>query len=454
MDRRRFLAATAATAASAVLAACGDDEPATRPVGLAPADTATLRPSGALVTRWRNDPFAFGSYSYLAPGSSPADRVALAASVRGRLYFAGEATSVDHAATVHGALLSGRGAAAEIIDTVDAPAEIIVVGAGAAGLGAARELADAGFVVTIVEGRDRIGGRVHTDTSLGVPIELGAAWIHGADGNPLTELAERFEIPLLVTDPDEIVVYDTDGKQVDDDTLDALEAGLHELDFSAAPTVGETIDAALAELDPDDARLGRYLATAIIEHEEAVDVDLLSPETFVAGEEFGGDENVMPTGYIDVLAPLADGIDVQLGRTVTSISDDADTVVIEFGDDTTLVADVVLVTVPLGVLKAGAIRFEPPLPDDKLAAIDRLGMGVLDRVVLEFDEVFWDDDVEVIGFVGNEPGLFVEWYDWTRVVGKPIIVGFNAGSTADRIEALDDEQIIELATSALATIYS
>lgn len=113
-----------------------------------------------------------------------------------------------------------------------------------------------------------------------------------------------------------------------------------------------------------------------------------------------------------------------------------------------------LVTVPLGVLKAGVIEFDPVLPDDKLAAVQRLGMGGLSRLILEYDEQFWDDDVEVIGFVGEEPGLFVEWYDWTRVVGKPVIVGFNAGSVAERLESLGDDAIIALATWALDTMYT
>ncbi len=454
MDRRAFLAATAAAAA---LAACGDD-------GQSESDQLETQPdetvsaagavSAALVTRWRQDPFTFGSYSYLAPGSSPADREALAASVRDTLYFAGEAASVDFAATVHGALLSGRAAAEEILATLEPAASIFIVGAGAAGLGAARALTDAGFAVTIVEGRDRIGGRVHTDTSRGVPLELGAGWIHGADGNPLTELAEEFGVERLVTDPDEIVVYDVDGSEADEGTLEALEDGLQELDFDEAPTVGETIEAALSQLAPDEARLGRYLATAIIEHEEATDIDSLSPETFLAGEEFDGDENVMPGGYIGLLAPLADGIEVQLGRTVTSIAEETDGVKIGFTDGTNATADAVLVTVPLGVLKAGVIEFDPVLPDDKLVAIERLGMGVLNSVILEYDERFWDDDVDVIGFVGEEPGLFVEWYDWTQVVGKPVIVGFNAGSVAERLESLDDDAIIALATSALATMYT
>ena len=144
---------------------------------------------------------------------------------------------------------------------------------------------------------------------------------------------------------------------------------------------------------------------------------------------------------------------MQLERIVTSIGHSDKGVEIRFDDDSVVLADRVLVTVPLGVLKAGVITFEPELPGDKLAAISRLGMGVLDRVILEFDEVFWDEDVDLIGYVGDEPGLFIEWDNWARVAGKPIIVGFNAGSVAERIEAMPDNEIIALAVQVLTNIY-
>jgi len=88
---------------------------------------------------------------------------------------------------VHDALLSGRRAASEAVDG-DAPgSSVIVVGAGVAGLACAVHLVAAGFEVVAVEARDRAGGRVSTSDELGMPLDLGASWIHGVDGNPLTE---------------------------------------------------------------------------------------------------------------------------------------------------------------------------------------------------------------------------------------------------------------------------
>ena len=468
LGRRGFLTGTVA---AAVLAACagesaGETSPVTGPDetdvntgvvsnGVSNESPAAARfaPVASIITRWQQDPFALGSYSYLPPGASPDDRAALGASVDKRLFFAGEATSLDYPATVHGALLSGRSNAAEIEATANDGDAIVIIGAGAAGLGAARLLADAGYAVTIVEGRDRIGGRVHSDTSLGASLEIGAGWIHGADGNPLTELAEQFNVERFVTDEDESVLYDTNGEEVDNDLLESMEDLLQQLDFDGATTVGDVIETAIAELDEDEARIARYVAGSVAEHEAAADIGQLSPESLVEGEQFRGDETVMPNGYINLLAPLAEGIDVQLERIVTSIGHSDKGVEIRFDDDSVVLADRVLVTVPLGVLKAGVITFEPELPGDKLAAISRLGMGVLDRVILEFDEVFWDEDVDLIGYVGDEPGLFIEWDNWARVAGKPIIVGFNAGSVAERIEAMPDNEIIALAVQVLTNIY-
>ncbi|MCB0009704.1 MAG: FAD-dependent oxidoreductase, partial [Anaerolineales bacterium] len=97
---------------------------------------------------------------------------------------------------------------------------VLVIGAGMAGLMAARTLHEAGVPVTILEGRDRIGGRTYTDQSLGAPIDLGAAWIHGPDGNPLTPLARQLGIAHAPTDFINrsglaVQAYDAQGQPLD-----------------------------------------------------------------------------------------------------------------------------------------------------------------------------------------------------------------------------------------------
>ena len=95
--------------------------------------------------------------------------------------------------------------------------KILVVGAGMAGLSAARILHDAGYVVTLLEGRDRIGGRVWTSRKWAdAPMDLGGSWIHGVRGNPLTALADEIDAPRLPTDYDSAVLYDADGRLLGD----------------------------------------------------------------------------------------------------------------------------------------------------------------------------------------------------------------------------------------------
>ena len=86
------------------------------------------------------------------------------------------------------------------------PERVIVVGAGMAGLVAARLLHDSGFAVTVLEARDRLGGRTWTDDSLGAPLDLGGSWVHGVAGNPLTLWCEKLGVPLVESQGDRLLI--------------------------------------------------------------------------------------------------------------------------------------------------------------------------------------------------------------------------------------------------------
>jgi polyamine oxidase len=415
ISRRAMLRAAAVLGATGLLAACDTGGDMGAGTGASPAPPQDLpEPTGFLVTRWRQDRFALGSYSYLAVGSTPEDRSVLAEPVGERLFFAGEATHREFPATVHGALLSGRRAADEVIDT--GAASVIIVGAGVAGLEAARRLADAGIAVRVLEGRGRSGGRVWTDDALGAPVDLGASWIHGVRDNPLTGIADRAGIERAASDYDNRIVRDADGGELDDDEL---------------PVELEIVFE--------------------IEQEYAADVEALSFGATEEGDEYPGGDAVFPGGYSELVAELYDG-EIELGVTVTGI-DHRNTVVsvtTEMGQAT---AEAVVVTVPLGVLKAEAIEFVPGLAVEKLGAIDRLGMGLLDKVYLRFDEAFWDVDVEFIGHVGPSRDRFVAWMNLLPSSGEPILLAFNAASAAEAIEAQSDDVIVAEAMQALRRMY-
>ncbi|MCV6591527.1 MAG: FAD-dependent oxidoreductase, partial [Silicimonas sp.] len=172
MDRRVLLQGAVATAA----------------LGVTPLQArGRRRATGYLRTNWSRDPFSYGSYSYFAKGARRAQARDLAEPVGGRLFFAGEATHPDYNSTVHAAYESGLFAAQAVSGTE--ARRIAVIGAGASGLAAASALAGQGREVQVLEARGRIGGRIWTDSRLGMPLDLGASWIHGTSGNPLTALA-------------------------------------------------------------------------------------------------------------------------------------------------------------------------------------------------------------------------------------------------------------------------
>ena len=371
-----------------------------------PAFAGSRSPSGYIITRWEQDEWAYGSYSHLARGSRPKHRRNLAHHVENKLFFAGEATAT-HPATVHGALISGRAAAKDIRAT--GAKRVAIIGAGFAGLGAAHALSK-DVEVTIFEARDRIGGRVWTNTDLGVPLDLGASWIHGPDDNPLSDLAKKTGTKTLFTDMDGGIWRGPNGTEP-----------------AAAPAWMEEVE---------------------IQTSMGTDYETLALSTYWDGDGFGGGDWLFPKGYASLFPALAGDYETRLNTPVTQI-DWADRVILNGEAE----FDAVLVTVSLGVLKKAVINFAPALPGWKQTAIDKLGMGVLDKLYLKFDDVFWDKDAEWIVYATPEVNNYAVWLNLYPVNGQPILAGFVGGSAARLRAAKSDTQILREAEAALTDMY-
>lgn len=343
---------------------------------------------------------------------------------------------------------------------------VVVVGAGMAGLATAAALEANGIDAVVLEARDRIGGRTHTADVDRARIDLGGAWIHGPRRNPIARLARELGFDRTEHDPS------IDRIASDDPLLDGVsEFELYErmMPLLAAlmddarhdeeeRSVGAFVDEWIAQADLDEraARVTRFgVATLSVELDYACDVDELSLRWFYEEDGFDGGDWIVTGGYGGLVDGLREGLDVRLSQVVTQVRERDGFVEVETADGTTIAGRAAVVTVPLGVLRAEAIAFDPPLNEERRAAIARLGMAHLEKVVLRFDERFWAntfDDMIVVD-AATDAGRFTSLYDFTELAGAPTLVAlYGGGGSREVQESWSDERIVAGALAALELV--
>ncbi|MBK6579091.1 MAG: FAD-dependent oxidoreductase [Sandaracinaceae bacterium] len=361
-------------------------------------------------------------------------------------------------------LLSACSAAAP--QPVHPVSRVIVVGAGMSGIAAARALHAAGHEVVVLEARDRLGGRIHTVSLDGVAVDAGAAWLHGVRDNPLVGVAEAYGFTLVDDDVDDVAlaVSTTEGPFDDAEieaafgTADRFFTRLPALRSSLGPlaSVADGSDAFFAEEDLDlrAALLGRaMLERNYLELDYAAPLGLQSLRWVDEDPALRGGDQLIVGGYGQLIERLAEGLDVRLSEVVTRIEYDATGVTVHASSGAVMGSHVI-VTVPLGVLRAGSIAFEPPLPTEKLEAIARLDLANLEKVIFRFDTLFWDDIEDNSGLVisevdGEMPGFF----DLTREAGAPMLVVLYGGAYARSAQATaSDADLVVRALEHLAVL--
>ncbi len=332
---------------------------------------------------------------------------------------------------------------------------VIVVGAGIAGLAAARALADAGRSVIVLEATSRVGGRLRTDRSSGVPFDLGASWIHGTDGNPITELAKAANAPTIELDFDDVTAFDEGGAPWQLADLERALATFSTLIDTVADegSDGTSFETVLDEISADwsSDRLLAFLMSTYLTFDTG-DLDQLSSTLYDEGEVFGGPEVVMSNGY-DLLADyLAEGLDVRLDHPVTNIDTTGNTVFVD-SNGAQFAADNVIVAVPLGVLKARAISFEPALPDEHLEAIDSVGFSAVDKFLLVWDDTFWDD-TDYLVYTPARRDVF-NWFLNVNSLqpGANALMTFAYADEARASEERTDDEIVALVMQHLRDMY-
>lgn len=340
---------------------------------------------------------------------------------------------------------------------------IVVIGAGLAGLAAAQELHTQGHEVLVVEARDRIGGSIWTSLKWpDMPLDLGATWIHGTDGNPLTELAEQIQAQRLTTSYDQSILYNTSGKalsQAEERRLENFRTQVFRAlenaqDEEADLSIRQVIKPLMHPFDPSSEahRFINFILSSEIEQEYAGSADKLSAHWYDSGKVFDGEDDLFVQGFSVIPELLAQGLTIELGQVVTEIQWDQRPIRV-MTQTAEFLADQVVVTLPLGVLQAGKVRFTPELPRNKQNAIVQLGMGVLNKCYLRFSQVFWPTDVDWLEYISASPGEWTEWVSFKQVANMPILLGFNAANRGREMEAESDQQIVASAMQTLRKIY-
>jgi monoamine oxidase len=260
--------------------------------------------------------------------------------------------------------------------------DVAIIGAGSAGIAAGHELRRRGLNFVIVEARARIGGRTFTDASLGGIFDAGAQFIHWGERNPWRTIAQDLKIEISEDNSwgSPPVIFSA-GRALTPEERRLRSGGFGRVRGMIDAAIGSGTDMSFAdavksapEVSQAAAGLTRFTLGEEPERASIADYDQL----------WAGDDYILPGGYGSLVARHGQGLPVALSTPVTLVRWDGRGVVIETPRGS-LQARALIITVPVGVLKTGSIRFVPELPVATLEALDGLGMGALTKIALAYD---------------------------------------------------------------------
>lgn len=321
--------------------------------------------------------------------------------------------------------------------------DVIVIGAGVSGTTAARALADKGFKVKVIESRARKGGRVFSDkTIFNYTIDFGAAWIHGSEGNDVYKLATDSKIDLINFDFDDTKYY-SNCTTIDSNTNDKY--------YKIGSTFKNYITDYVSKLKPEEdctvstvlndyyktipeknrpeieIFLNSYLAWEL-EGDYASKIENLSAKEYDLKGKRGGDY-LIPAGYWTIFESRSvhENIEYLLSSKVISINQEENIPYVTLQDNSKHYAKYILVTVPLGVLKKKVINFIPELPEAKQTAINAMGFGTLEKIVVEFTQAFWGDEKSLFKIIEKSVNFAGYIVNLQKVLNKKTLIFLVSG---------------------------
>jgi monoamine oxidase len=332
--------------------------------------------------------------------------------------------------------------------------DVLVIGAGMAGVTAARDACRAGLDVLVVEAQDRVGGRVHTDREFcDLPVERGAEFIHTKDADTLPEAREA-GLDLLPCNPVDGFLLSVDGVEspeiYDDPTFRAMGNMLGEMQRFDGPDISAAEFVAVRDVRG----AARVMADLMLTIHPLGDLHELSMRGLrddrVVELELGIDHRVAQ-GYDALPQWIARDLDVRLGVRIAEIHWTADSVSAVSTEGETITARTAVCTLPVGVLKAAAVRFEPDLPARKWHALNGLEMGAVMKILYRFSEHFWPEDLTMLGCDGPMRHYWTPLYG--RADAPPVLTAYIGGYRARALSALTETDATAVGLADLDRLF-
>ncbi|XP_077209162.1 lysine-specific histone demethylase 2 [Paroedura picta] len=357
---------------------------------------------------------------------------------------------------------------------------VIVVGAGPAGLAAARQLHNFGIKVLLLEAKERIGGRVWDDKSFkGITIGKGAQIVNGCVNNPVALMCEQLGIKMhklgekcdliqeggRITDPAIDKRMDFHFNAILDVVADWRKDKNQHQDVPLGDKIQEIYKVFIQESGIQFSELEEKVLQfhlSNLEYACGSNLHKVSARSWDHNEffaQFAGDHTLLSSGYSAIMEKMAEGLDIRLKAPVRSIDYSGEDVQVTATDGTQWTAQKVLVAIPLAILQKGAIQFNPALPERKMKAINSLGSGVIEKIAMQFPYRFWDSKIQGADFFGHIPpcsnkrGLFSVFYDMDPQRKCCVLMSVLTGDAVSSIKNMEDKQVLQQCMIVLRELF-